>query len=377
VVAGVVAFGVFIAAATFGWLAFRPIDRDTVGGADGATTTEAIVSLRAVLDVQFPHPAATLSIGDTVVEGQPSSYGWDGAIVDTSTPTFDTGDFVAVQLPAVVSLEGDADWAEARLHPFDSFLAGEGHEIGLLDAPQPIEIQPGRYVMEIRAHWRDHGNPSFYFPLLVMGGSVDTPAPEVLDVVCSHTGADVSTSQVSVQADGVHVVVDNRGGFEELVLDPVDGYPLRFWSGSSGLDGPFVRELVPGRWRVGCVQGEQQDLGAVAGWAMFDVVDPNGFWTPTSLACGEGDQMVRDEPAPIPKVEGESPEQAVARVLGLREGDLVEEAGYRGSFRQPYRIVRSGEVVAWVLFSDWTQTYWNLTAGWACPGEGFRTERSE
>ncbi|MGH2539164.1 MAG: hypothetical protein ACRDGK_01435, partial [Actinomycetota bacterium] len=151
----------------------------------------------------------------------------------------------------------------------------------------------------------------------------------------------------------------------------------RFWSGSSGLDGPFVRELVPGRWRVGCVHGEQQDPGAVAGWAMFDVVDPNGFWRPTTLACGEGDQMVRDEPAPIPKVEGESPEQAVARVLELPEGDLVEEAGYRGSYRQPYRVVRSGEVVAWVLFSDWTQIYWNLTAGWACPGEGFRTEGTE
>jgi hypothetical protein len=209
------------------------------------------------------------------------------------------------------------------------------------------------------------------------GGRGQSGIPSVLAVVCSDAGADVSSPQVAVQEDGVHVHVDNPGGFDEVVLEPIgDPNPWRFWSGSSGLDGPFIRESEPGRWRVGCVRGEQQDPTAVVGWSAVELIDPNAFWIPTTLACGEGDELTHNEPAPIPKVAGESPEQAIARVLGLREGDLVEEAGYRDSYRQPYRIIRSGEVVAWVLFSDWTEMWWRLTAGWACPGQGFPTEEA-
>lgn len=77
-------------------------------------------------------------------------------------------------------------------------------------------------------------------------------------------------------------------------------------------------------------------------------------------------------------VASESPEEAIARVLELREGDVVEKAGYYSSFRQAYRIVRSGViVVAWLLFSDWRATDWSFTAGWACPDEGFRTEGAQ
>ena len=393
VVAGVVAFGVFFAAASFGWLALRPTAEGTLG--EAAEGTAALVTLRVGTEGSDTYPIATLRVDGVIHQGQAAPGNvWDleGTSIPwlEQEPPYRPRDYVTIALPATLELAGDADGADAILHdPKSTFWAGaDGDEIGPLGSPLPFEAPPGRYVLEVLGHWQDHGDPAFYFPIeltVVPAASGSTgasptlnpsqPASDTLHVSCTDGGAVLSTPLVAVQADGIHVVVDEAGGFGELVLDPLDDFPLQFWSGSSGVDGEFARELVPGRWRAGCVVGPQQDRSSVVGWAEFEVIDPASFWIPTTLACGGGEPIDSVENGGTVTKEGdETPQEAIARVLELPVSDLVEVAGYEGSFRQAYRIVREGEIVAWALFSDWTTEWWRFTAGWACPGEGFSTE---
>lgn len=249
-----------------------------------------------------------------------------------------------------------------------------------------VPLTRGDWVVRCAGWGDEFGSAEITVVPDASGSTLDSSTPtasqaasDTLHVSCTDGGALVSTPLVAVQADGVHVVVDEAGGFGELVLDPLDDFPLQFWSGSSGVDGEFARELVPGRWRAGCVVGPQQDRSSVVGWAEFEVIDPHSFWVSTALACGGGEPL--DFPAnsgpTITKVGDDTPQEAITRELALPASDLVEEAGYEGSFRQAYRIVREGEVVAWLLFSDLAPERWRFTAGWACPGEGFTTEAVE
>src|SRR5687768_271639 len=150
VVAGVVTFGVFFAAASFGWLALRPTAERTLGEATAGT--EALVTLRVGTEGSDTYPVATLKVDGVIHEGRATSYVWDGAssAIPWLDPPYAAHDYVAIELPAILSLEGDADWADARLHPPESWPSGEGQELGRLETPQPIDVAPGRYVMEIR-----------------------------------------------------------------------------------------------------------------------------------------------------------------------------------------------------------------------------------
>ena len=68
--------------------------------------------------------------------------------------------------------------------------------------PQPIDVEPGRYVMEIRGHWRDHGNTSFYFPIELVDPAVDeVPTTSDVGVIrCKPDGSTVvQTPQVAVR----------------------------------------------------------------------------------------------------------------------------------------------------------------------------------
>ena len=220
--------------------------------------------------------------------------------------------------------------------------AGNETEVTLGDTltGATVPLTPGDWVVRC-AGWGDEFGSAEITVVPDASGSISaSPTPsaseaasDTLHVSCTDGGAVVSTPLVAVQADGVHVVVDEAGGFGELVLDPLDDFPLQFWSGSSGVDGEFVRELVPGRWRTGCVVGPQQDRSSVVGWASFDVVDPYSFWVSTALVCGGSEPIDSVENGgSITKVGDETPQEAIARVLGLRGSDLVEKGGYEGSF---------------------------------------------
>jgi hypothetical protein len=165
------------------------------------------------------------------------------------------------------------------------------------------------------------------------------------------------------------VEVVDAGGFSELLLEPVDPYQVSFSSGSDGLDGPFVRELVPGRWKTACVSGTQVET-PVEGWAEFTVVDPGRVWTSTTLACDHRNWVTSSPVGTIPKADGETPEQAIARALSLPSTDVIEPAGFPNSVSPTYRVVRDGETVAWLWFEDWRRGDWRTSAVFTCEGAG-------
>ena len=73
IVAGVVAFGVFFAAASFGWLALRPTAETPGGATEG---TEVLVTLRVRTEGSDTFPVATLKVDGVIHEGRArATYG--------------------------------------------------------------------------------------------------------------------------------------------------------------------------------------------------------------------------------------------------------------------------------------------------------------
>ncbi len=103
-------------------------------------------------------------------------------------------------------------------------------------------------------------------------------ASETLHVSCTDGGAVVSTPLVAVQADGFMSSWTRQADSESS--SSIRWMISRFSSGAAavGVDGEFVRELVPGRWRAGCVVGPQQDRSSVVGWADVRGHRSHPFW---------------------------------------------------------------------------------------------------
>jgi heat shock protein HslJ len=279
VVAGVVAFGVFFAAASFGWLALQPTAERTPG--EVTEGTEARVTLRVGTEGSDTYPVATLKVDGVIHVGRAMSYVWDGASnpMPWLEPPYRARDFVTIELPAVVSLAGDADWADARLHPPDSFLSGEGQELGRLEMPQPIDVAPGRYVMEIRGHWRQHGNPSFYFPIEI----VEAPADGAISTLAGTEWRLTAIDRVPIDEDG-----DRLGGASVEFKENMFGG----WSGCNSFFGKYESDGSSfsvdgiGGTEVGPCSGEEAwfaRLGSAESWtsdgSTLTVSGPAGSFT--------------------------------------------------------------------------------------------------
>ncbi len=169
-------------------------------------------------------------------------------------------------------------------------------------------------------------------------------AASVARIECRGGTTTIETPVVRTQADGVHLLVD--ADVQELKFSVDDDRGTRGWELTPNTTYPFATTewIAPGQARVQCGTS-----AGVTDGAAFEVVDPEGLWHETRLACeaaGNFDQRASSwfyaDVNPLP--------EALARAIpGVRASDVIDYYGYPGPPEQPYppsyRIVRDGQVV--------------------------------
>jgi len=184
-------------------------------------------------------------------------------------------------------------------------------------------------------------------------------APALLQVECDGTRVGVQTPAVRTQPDGIHIRVANTSG-RELAFAIMDAFGGG--SGSSVAVGgeTFVYTFGTGSYRLTC------------GDAMspFSVVDPDGLFTPTDCpAPGSGTIGTNDYQEGATGPRGALLDIARAQLHGLKSGDAVERAGYpEAAGDQLVRVVRDGEVLVVLRYSDDGQGGWLLGVMKICSG---------
>jgi len=199
---------------------------------------------------------------------------------------------------------------------------------------------------------------------------------EVLQMTCAPDGTpQILTPVVRVQADGLHVVVRDWAGSEAVIFRQQARPEIAWSSGSNGLDDEFVTLVRPGETFVGC-KGAGASVapspgsGVQSNEAAFTVVDPDHVWVPTDLVCGYKDQWSFHVGTSRATDNGMTPSEAArALVPGVQMTDVVEPGGYVAAKSEAdvVRVVRDGEVVAWMMAHS--QAAWSFD-GYACPGSG-------
>jgi hypothetical protein len=187
--------------------------------------------------------------------------------------------------------------------------------------------------------------------------------PGVLRVRCDADSIEVLTPVVAAQSDGLHVAatVSGLNDPEIRLRSSVEPSYMEHWSGSSGVEGEFVRELAVGEATVHCESGPAQGDGPEDLTAPFTLVDPEGVFVEYRLACPQEvdfgppqtDEWMNDWP-PSDSLDLDQPEEVVrTMVSGILPDDIVERAGYLGgSPDSPFvRVVRDGEIAGFFWLS--------------------------
>lgn len=185
----------------------------------------------------------------------------------------------------------------------------------------------------------------------LMGGGED--APTTVEIICEE-GTRTDTPAVRVQADGVHLRVDNRTGSERFIYKqegPTSA--LNQHVAPAGVSQSVSLE-GPGSWRIICSRA-YPDEGSP--WVELEVLDPEGLWVPDRPECDdiEGTHPDYFDDLPI-GYQGDPLELAKQEVPGempdWSAGDMVERAGYPGADSPMFRVVREGQVVAVAYYRD-------------------------
>lgn len=319
-------------------------------------------------------PEATLTYDDAQQDGVRTEFTWcdvsGGCVTRASDwgPDPSSSQLHSVLIPAGTPLElGDVTNYRG------AFTTSDGEKISGFggDVPGAVPGEPGRYVLELHVALEGsqagHGNATFFFGVESMevktrsAAAASTPAAvsqpsDALHVSCSGDTAHVSTPVVMAQADGLHVVPDEAPADANIEIWSSGEPDWTIWSGSSGVDGEYVREVTPGDLTVVCLtspdptnkemarleeHGEHAQL--VAADSGFVPYDPD---CPVDTALSAG--------APFEGVDPLNAEMQIRRWLrDLRSFDTIERAGYvqaGTAGRAWWRVVREGSIVAdvWV-----------------------------
>jgi hypothetical protein len=88
-------------------------------------------------------------------------------------------------------------------------------------------------------------------------------------------------------------------------------------------------------------------------YAYFEVVAGESGYKPTELECRPGAEITGTSAADIGGYTGSHPVAQAREHFSerLKEGDLVEEAGYPQDPSAPVRVVRNGKVVATIHYN--------------------------
>ena len=207
VVAGLVAFAVFIAAGAFAWRAF---DRaGTVGSERTLSPSLAAAPGTLVLDLSSHDnaPSFSISFEGAVQEGIRQGYNWCGS---GSGCVNGIGDFayyspVTEYLPVAdgttLQVTGDAESFEVEVSDTDGMPI---KDIAVADGSL-VAPAAGRYVWNVKSTW-SQGDGNAFFGLEVLP-PVDQ-IPDVLHLTCTPDRATADGTVVRAQADGVHIAID-------------------------------------------------------------------------------------------------------------------------------------------------------------------------
>jgi hypothetical protein len=208
-----------------------------------------------------------------------------------------------------------------------------------------------------------------------LAAGTDAPIPDVLRISCRADGtAKLAATTVRTQSDGLHVIVEDPGPADEIWVQQPSRPGVTWSSGSTDLRGELVLLVPPGDSYVQCRDHERlpeppQGDAWMATAPHFTLVDPDGNWISTDLACGAG-KGIEPRSSSDPTLAGLStPDAARASVPGIRETDVVEPAGYVGSIHEArtVRVLRDEAVIATLRQSEIDP---GLFFGDACPGSG-------
>jgi hypothetical protein len=380
VVAGVVAFGVFIAAASFGWLALRPM-READVGAEQVEPSRLVLTTWADPATERPG-TIVLTVDGRSIDGSPGGFSMGGTdedgtgwstIGDAVGPTFSKEDFVPVTADAVLEVRGNHAEVHASVSEsadvdgrHDRFDAMSGH------LPQ---LAVGYHVIQFGVRWEFPDlmiTNTWFFPIEVVAASTnvadatvdavpppddpDANAPEgtsngsdVLRIRCDGDTVVVETPVVRAQPDGVHVEVVPTGG-ERVLTFWEAGAGRATFGGRVAADGKgHPWPIAPGAARVAC----GPTLGPVAEAAAFEVVDPDGNWATGELSCGDAAraEVVGYDGGATRWVDEEAMIRGILR--GVRETDRIVPASYGRDRLARWVILRDGAevgvvVVTWV-----------------------------
>jgi len=177
------------------------------------------------------------------------------------------------------------------------------------------------------------------------GGSSSEPAAgDAIAVLCHDGEVEVSSPQVQVQSDGLHITLD--ADFDEPILTIFYGGGGRAAHGLGagvGRSDSFVLPIPPGDVSLGCGKEESDDPSKED--AQLNLIDPAGFWHEQRLSCGQEILELADHPFYYTQ-DNPFPRALVATLPGLQVDDVIDYAGYPASqFGTSYRVVRNGEVL--------------------------------
>jgi hypothetical protein len=302
-------------------------------------------------------PEGTLAYGGRSTKGFGTSYSWEcvgsGMSADTKAPAFADSDFVQVPVGAQVAITGDFSSLGGEILDYRGAFPWESiQSFGYKIDGAVLTLDPGRYVVDITAHW-PNGDRRFLFPIELTAGTSPTPAasfsgePNVLEISCDGGVPSAVDRTVAVQADGLHIRMAGQAPpNEQLAFYGRDDFYLStgtetFSSGS--YSGEFTRAAATGIYDVKCFQ-QGINPNTLNAAAAVDVVDPNGYWVSTDLGCPRGDWAALRERAG----EYATQEAAVQALGGVLPSDTVEPAGYtQDPSNATWRVTRGGNVVAW------------------------------
>jgi hypothetical protein len=209
------------------------------------------------------------------------------------------------------------------------------------------------------------------------------PAAVQIGVIrCRSNGQTVvKTPRVAVQADGVHIRVQETSGAGALMVFP------DVWDGgvqTSGFprgieDEGDVLAVPAGRARIACDWPNDDDMTSrdeLAASVPIEFVNDQGLYHLDELVCPHEDRRFPDDPSlrayavgndhvPLPDV--------IRRVVpGIRDTDVVDYGGYpqaESSFRS-WRVVRNGVVLALIRDPNAFGGTWPFGPIETCEGSG-------
>jgi hypothetical protein len=264
---------------------------------------------------------------------------------------------------------GYPDSVRALPLPSRVMVRRDGEVVAKIDVwlGRPARIE-GEVCSSSGIHPRSITEPSPN-PVAPAGGVAEDAAP-ALRVRCGPDGTQVLTPVVETQPDGLHVVPVGVPHGWSIGITTEDRF-ASFWSGSEGVNDPFVRSVPTGELVVACTSeavAENEKEWLWSETARFRFVDQRGYFAPFNRAC-ETSETTGLAFSFDAGGSSDLVEQIRGALIGVDPTDAVEQVAYPDpTVPSWWIVVRDGRTVAMAVVMVNGRS--GAGAGWACPGSG-------